>query len=110
MLSSLQQKDTRSISPQDRILTEKLRALADDLDWSLVQSDKTGLWVPMHITNYIADMKVHINRNCTEIPHTRLDSIHKDTKAFVEEIDHLVSDGKQQFLDSWINTKKIPTL
>jgi hypothetical protein len=64
----------------------------------------------MHITNYIADMKVHINRYCTEIPRTRLDSVHKDTKAFVEEINHFISDGKQQFLDSWINMKKIPTI
>jgi hypothetical protein len=62
MLSSLQQKDTCSISPQDRILTEKQQALADDPEWSLVQSDKTGLWVPMRITDYIANIKVHINR------------------------------------------------
>ncbi len=55
-------------------------------------------------------MKVHINCYCTETPCTRLYSIHKDTKAFVEEINHLVSDGERQFLDSWINTKKIPTL
>jgi hypothetical protein len=47
----------------------------------------------MRITNDIADMKVHINCYCTEIPRTQLDSIHKDTKAFVKEIDHLVSDG-----------------
>jgi hypothetical protein len=106
----VRQKDTCSISPQDSILTKKLWALADDPDWSLVQSDKTGLWVPMCITDYIADMKVHINHYCTEIPRTRLDSIHKDTKAFMEEINHLVSDGQRQFLNSWINTKKIPTL
>jgi hypothetical protein len=64
----------------------------------------------MRLTDYIADMKVHINRYCTEITRARLDSIHKDTKAFVEEINHLISDGEQQFLDSWINTNKTPTL
>jgi hypothetical protein len=66
----------------------------------------------MRITNYIANMKVHINCYCTETPRTRLDSIQiqKDTKAFVENINHHIFDGKRQFLDSWINMKKIPTL
>jgi hypothetical protein len=62
----------------------------------------------MHITDYIADMKVHINRYCTEIPRIQLNSIHKDTKASMEEINHLISDGKQQFLDSCTRPLGLP--
>ncbi len=28
--------------------------------WALVQSDKTGQWLPMRVKDYISDMQIHI--------------------------------------------------
>ena len=109
-IKALREKDTRSIPERDKVLQEQLDALAKDPHWSIVQSDKTGLWLPIHIDDYIADMKVHLTRYCKEIPRSNLDRIYKDTNAIIDEIEHLCSDGETQFLRSWCKTKKIPSV
>ena len=55
-------------------------------------------------------MEVHLRRYCNEIPRANLDQIYKDTNTFIDEIDHLCSDGEAQFLRSWCKTKKIPSV
>jgi hypothetical protein len=69
----------RSIPEIDRILDKRLPALAKNPDWSIVQSNKTSQWLPIHFNDYIADMEVHLNRYCKEIPRTDLNQIYRDT-------------------------------
>jgi hypothetical protein len=109
-IKALQKKDMRSIPERDRVLAKCLRALAKNLDWSVVQSDKTGQWIPIHINNYIADMEVHLNHYCKEIPHTNLDQIYQDTNAIIDDIEHLCSNGEINLLQSWVKTKINPTV
>ena len=109
-LSALHKEDKRSIPECDRALQDQLDALARDPTWSVVQSDKTGLWLPIRIADYVADMEGHLNCYCNEIPRSNLDRIYKDTNAIIEDIEHLCSDGEAQFLRSWCKTKKIPSV
>ncbi len=62
----------------------------------------------MQITDYISDMKIHLNRYCSEVNRSRLDEIYKDTTALIYEIDDLCSDGESAFLQSWLKTRKKP--
>ncbi len=50
-IKALCKKDTRSIPDRDRVLAKHLHELAEDPDWSLVQSDKTSHWLPIHLNN-----------------------------------------------------------
>ena len=84
--------------------------LAEDPEWVLVQSDKTGQWIPMRICDYISDMKVHLDRYCSEIHCLQLDEIYRDTKALIEEVNNFCSDGESDFLRSWLKMTKIPSL
>ena len=61
MMKKLRKKDTREIPECDCILATNLKALSEDPDWSLVQSDKTGQWIPIKINDYINDMMIHLN-------------------------------------------------
>jgi hypothetical protein len=74
-MKSLQKKDTHTIPECNKVITNTLPALANNPVLSLIQSDKTGQWLPMHINDCIVDMQVHINQYCTETPSTKLDSI-----------------------------------
>jgi hypothetical protein len=55
-------------------------------------------------------MEIHLRRYCNEIPQSHLDRVYKDTMSLIDEIDHLCSDGEEQFLRSWAKTKKIPSV
>jgi hypothetical protein len=55
-------------------------------------------------------MKIHLDRYCSEVNRSRLDEIYKDTTALIDEIDNLCSDGESAFLQSWLKTRKIPSL
>jgi hypothetical protein len=109
-IKALRKEDTRSIPECNYVLLERLRALAEDPNWSVVQSDKSGQWLPIHINDYIADMEVHLTRYCKEIPCANLDSIHRDTNPIMDDIEHLCFDGETDFLQSWVKTKKIPSV
>jgi hypothetical protein len=109
-IKALRKEDTKSIPEHNHVLLERLRALAEDPNWSVVQSDKTGQWLPIHINDYIADMEVHLTRYCKEIPCTNLDPIYQDTNAIIDDIKHLCSDGETDFLQSWVKIKKIPSV
>jgi hypothetical protein len=109
-IKSLQQHDTRSIPSQDTVLLNCLQDLAKDPEWALVQSDKTGQWIPMCIRDYISDMQIHILRYCKEIPRTHLDLIYKDTMTIINNIESQLSEGEHQFLKSWAKTCKLPSL
>jgi hypothetical protein len=98
-------------SRQDRTLADCLHWLSEDPDWSVVQSDKAGQWIPILVNDYIADMEIHLRRYCNKIPRrSHLDRVNKDTMSLIDEIDHLCSDGEEQFLRSWAKTKKIPSV
>jgi hypothetical protein len=109
-IKSLCKKDTRSIPEINHVLAKCLRALAKNPDWSVVQFNKTGQWFPIHINNYIADMEVHLNRYCKEIPRTNLDQIYRDTNAIINDIEHLCSNKEINFLRSWGKTNKISSV
>jgi hypothetical protein len=98
---------THVSSPQkDRNLADCLHWLVEDPEWSVVQSDKTGQWLPILVKDYIADMEVHLCRYCNEIPRSHLNRVYKDTMTLINEIDHLCPDREEQFLRSWAKTKK----
>jgi hypothetical protein len=59
-IKALRKEDTRSIPERNHVLSEHLCALAKDPHWSVMQSNKTGQWLPIHINDYIADMEVHL--------------------------------------------------
>jgi hypothetical protein len=61
MMKKLRKNDTQKIPKCDRILATNLKALLEDPDWSLVQSDKIGQWIPIKINDYINDMMIHLN-------------------------------------------------
>jgi hypothetical protein len=61
MIKKQRKKDMRNIPNRDRILATNLKALSEDPDWSLVQSDKTSQWIPIRITNCINNMMIHLN-------------------------------------------------
>jgi hypothetical protein len=50
----------QEIPESNRILATNLKALLEDPDWSLVQSDKTSQWIPIKINNYIDNMMIHL--------------------------------------------------
>jgi hypothetical protein len=108
MMKKLCEKDTQEIPKCNRILATNLKALSEDHDWSLVQSDKTGQWIPIKINNYIGNMMIHPNRYCNKNYRSRLDKNYKDTNTLVDNIEDLCSDGETEFLRSWIKTRKIP--
>jgi hypothetical protein len=109
-IRKLRKHDTRIIPEQVRTLADCLHWLSEDPDWSVVQSDKTGQWIPILVNDYIADMEIHLHRYCNKIPRSHLDRVYKDTMSLIDEIDHLCSDGEEQFLRSWAKTKKIPSV
>jgi hypothetical protein len=109
-IKALRKKDTRPIPESGRILAERLRALAKNLDWSVVQSNKTGQWLPIRINVYIAYMEVHQNRYCKEILHANLDQIYQDSNAIIDNIKHLCSNGEMDVVRSWVKIKKIPSV
>jgi hypothetical protein len=109
-IKALHKEDTRSIPEHNHVLSEHLDALAEDPNWSVVQSNKTGQWLPIHINDYIADMEVHLTHYCKEIPRANLDKIYQDTHAIIDDIKHLCSDGETDFVQSWVKTKKIPSV
>ncbi len=80
----------QEIPERNRILATNLKALLEDPDWSLVQSDKTGQWIPIKIINYTDNMMIHLNQYCNKIDRSRLDTIYKDTNALVDDIKDLV--------------------
>jgi hypothetical protein len=53
---------------------------------------------------------IHLNRYCNKIDRSRLDIIYKDTNALVDDIKDLCSDRETEFLRSWIQTRKIPSV
>jgi hypothetical protein len=107
VMHDLCKKDTRIIPERDHALVTLLQQLSEDPNWTLVQSDKTGQWIPIRIIDYIADMEIHLHRYCNKIDQLQLDRIYKDTTAIVKEIEDYCSDGKANFLRSWVKTKKI---
>jgi hypothetical protein len=109
-IKALRKEGTRSIPEHNHVLLERLRVLAEDPNWSVVQSNKTGQWLPIHINDYIADMEVHLTCYCKEIPCANLDQICQDTNTIIDDIKHLCSDSETDFLRSWVQTKKIPSL
>jgi hypothetical protein len=50
---ALRKKDMTFIPDYDRALAKCLHELAEYPDWSVVQSDKTGHWLPIHLNNRI---------------------------------------------------------
>jgi hypothetical protein len=54
-ITVLCKKDTRYIPEKDRVLAKRLSALAENPDWSVVQSDKTNQRLPIHIK----DQRLH---------------------------------------------------
>jgi hypothetical protein len=60
-MKKLRKKDSQEIPKRDRILATNLKALLEDPDWSLLQSDKTSQWIPIKINNYIYSMMIHLN-------------------------------------------------
>jgi hypothetical protein len=46
----LRKEDTRSIPEHNHVLSEHLCALAEDLNWSVEQSNKTSQWLPPSIS------------------------------------------------------------
>jgi hypothetical protein len=109
-IKALRKEDTRSIPEHNHVLSERLRALAEDPNWSVVQSNKTSQRLPIHINDYIAYMEVHLTRYSKEIPRANLDWIYQDTNAIIDDIEHLCSDGETDFLQSWVKMKKIPSV
>jgi hypothetical protein len=63
-------------------------------------------WKTSTHTHYIADMELHLNHYCKEIPHTNLNQIYWDTNTIIDDIEHLCYDGEIKFLQSWVKTKK----
>ncbi len=55
-------------------------------------------------------MEIHLRCYCNEIHRSQLDRIYKDTTAIVNKIKDYCSDGKENFLRSWVETKKIPSV
>ncbi len=53
---------------------------------------------------------IQLNQYCNKIDRSRLDTIYKDTNALVVDIKDLCSDGEAEFLQSWIKTRKIPSV
>jgi hypothetical protein len=82
----------------------------EDLDWSLVQSDKTGQWIPIRIVDYIDEVKIYLNQYCNEINRSNLDKIYQNNNALVDKIEHPCSDGEAEFLQNWIKTRKIQSV
>jgi hypothetical protein len=110
MMKKLSKQDTREIPEWDRILATTQKALLEDPKWSLVQSDKTGQWVPIRFNNYINNVIIHLNWYCNKIDRSRLDTIYRDTNALVDDIEDLCSDREMEFFQSWIKTRKIPSI
>jgi hypothetical protein len=102
IMGALRKKDTRTIPEIDRELAQSLRPLAEDPDWTLVQSDKKGQWISIRVLDYIADMEIHLQRYCNEILCSQLDRIYKNPTARVDDIEYLFSESKTSFLRSWI--------
>ncbi len=109
-MKKLCKKDMQEIPESNRILATNLKALLEDPDWSLVQSDKTSQWIPIKINNYIDNMMIHLKWYCNKIDRSRLDTIYKDTKTLVDDIEDLCSDRETEFLRSWNKTRKIPSV
>ncbi len=109
-MKKLCKKDTREIPERNCILATNLKALLKDPDWSLVKSNKTSQWIPIKINEYIDNMMIHLNQYCNKIDRSRLDTIYKDTNALVDNIKDLCSGGEMEFLQSWIKTRKIPSV
>jgi hypothetical protein len=98
---------TRHFPKCGRALIACLLDLAEDPDWLVVQSDKTSQRIPIWNDDYIANMEIHIYHYCDEITRSNLDQIYRDTNTLIKDIDHLCSNGKVQFLKSWVKTKRI---
>jgi hypothetical protein len=109
VMHGLRKKDTRVIPKIDDKLATSLQILSEDPNWTLVQSDKMGQWILIRIMDYIAYLEIHLRRYCNEIDRLLLDQIYKDTTAIVDEIKDYCSDGEENFLRSWVETKKIPS-
>jgi hypothetical protein len=110
MMKKLGKKDMQKIPECNRIPATNLKALLEDPDWSLVQSDKTGQWIPIKNNNYNGNMMIHLNQYCNKIDRSRLDTIYKDTNVLVDNIEDLCSDRETEFLQSWMKTRKIPSI
>ncbi len=94
-IHNLCKKDTRIIPEKDHNLADCFHWLLEDPEWSVVQSDKKGQWLPILVKDYIADMEVHLCRYCNKIPRLHLDRVYKDTMTLIDEIDHLCSDREE---------------
>ncbi len=110
IMHGLCKKDTRVIPKIDDKLVTSMQKLREGPDWTLVQPDKTGQWIPIRIIDYIVDMEIHLHCYSNEINRSQLDWIYKDTTTIVDEIEVYCSDGKANFLRSWVKTKKIPSV
>ncbi len=107
IMKSLCKKDTRHFPECNHALTNCLRNLAKDPDWSVVQLDKTCQWIPIWIADYINNKEIHLNHYSNEIPCSNLDQIFRDTNTLIEDINHLCSNEEVQFLKSWVKTRRI---
>jgi hypothetical protein len=73
IMGNLHKEDRCNIPETDHNLAQSLRALAKDPDWSLVQSGKTGQWIPIRVLDFIMDMEAHLQCYCNKIDRSQLD-------------------------------------
>jgi hypothetical protein len=64
IIKKLCKMDTRIIPDCNQTLARYLQLLSEVPNGTLVQSDKTGQWIPIRIIDYIDEMKIHLNHCC----------------------------------------------
>jgi hypothetical protein len=108
IMHGLCKKDTRVMPKIDNRLATSLQKLSEEPDWTLVQLDKMGQWIPVRIIDYIAGMEIHLRPYCNEIDRLQLDQMYKDTTTIVDMIEDYCSNGEANFPRSWVKQRKYP--
>ena len=99
-ITSLRKNDAKNISNKDTYISDCLHLLANDPDWALIQSDKTGQWMPMCIKDYILTC-ISTSNDTAMIPHSILDSIYQNTLKLISKIEWHLPTGNTNSSNHW---------
>ena len=102
-------EDQRKISPFEKRLFNAIKAINDNPDWTVAQSDKTNRWIPIQVSYYHKKMMENLNKNCVKIDVTYLKRVEEAAMVLYHDYKPYMDEGEQGYVESWIKPRDVPT-
>ena len=82
-----------------------IKAINDNPDWTVAQSDKTNRWIPIQVSYYLEKMTESLNKNWMKIDVTYLERVEAQAMILYQDYKPFMDTGEQGYVESWIKSR-----